>query len=144
MENTLKYYFEKQSKIFKLEGKAHKKIILHRRNYTKHIKIQHPEINMKKIISILENPDSIYKSSHNSPDCYYEKQLENSNYRVVITKYKGNIKAVVTAYQVNNIDGFSRKHIHCIYDKDVFMYDEQLQVELENDMDYFLQLFNIE
>ena len=137
----MNHYFEDNLKVFKLEGKLHKKIILYYANYKDHIKV--PEMTIKKIEQILNQPDYVYKQSRNSSIFYYEKNILNETYRVVIETYKKHIKSVVTAYNVKSKDGFTIKHIYCVYDKDTFIDYEDIQKEYENDMDYFYQLFNI-
>lgn len=139
----LKYYLEKNLKIFKFEGKNHKKIILYNGNYRNHIKLNHPEISLKKIKEILQDPDYIYKASRNSRTNYYEKDYKNDTYRVVIKKSKKNGTQVVTAYKVGNKHGFTRKHIHCTYDKrDTIRYENMLE-KLWDEQDYFYELFKI-
>lgn len=96
----MKYYFEDNSMIFKLEGKLHERIILYSSNYRNHIKVKHTEITMKKIEEILKEPDYIYKPSKSSKDFYYEKNIGLETYRVVISDYKKHVKCVITAYNV--------------------------------------------
>ncbi|OPJ55201.1 hypothetical protein [Clostridium chromiireducens] len=139
----MNHYFEDNLKIFKLEGKLHKKIILYYANYKNHIKVRHPEMTMKKIEEILNEPDFVYKQSRNSSIFYYEKNILNETYRVVIETYKKHIKSVVTAYNVKSKEGFTIKHIYCVYDKNTFIDYEDIQKEFENDMEYFYELFNI-
>lgn len=139
----MKYYYENKYMIFKLEGKLHKRIVLYNCNYKNHIKTSHPEINIKKIEIILKEPDYIYKASRKSDIYYYEKKIKGETYRVVIQKYKKHVKKVVTGYKVFDEDRFTIKHVHCIYDKDVFVDYEDIEKELENDIDYFYEMFNI-
>lgn len=96
-----------------------------------------------KIEQILNQPDYVYKQSRNSSIFYYEKNILNETYRVVVETYKKHIKSVVTAYNVKSKDGFTIKHIYCVYDKDTFIDYEDIQKEYENYMDYFYELFNI-
>lgn len=93
------------------------------------------------IVSILEDPDYVYKTSDNNKDFYYEKVIGSSNFRVVISYYKKHVKRVVTAYQIKDIDGIDTKHSICIYNKHICKSDEQIQQELEDDIDYFWDLF---
>lgn len=137
----LESYYEGQDKVFKLHGKLHARIILYKQNYIKHIKSEHPEISMRKIIMILEEPDYIYRKSRSSKDYYYERKLGNSNYRVVIVQHKPHVKKVITAYKLDCIKEFDRKHIYCIYDKNSFVTYEELKAEQEGDLDYFIELF---
>lgn len=69
----------------------------------------------------MKNPDYIYKISNISLHFYYEKQIENSTFRIVITKYKPYVKKIITAYKINNICEFGVKHIICIYNKNNYM-----------------------
>ncbi|NFO14820.1 hypothetical protein FDB34_11570 [Clostridium botulinum] len=140
----MKYYYENNFMIFKLMGRLHKKIVIYNLNYKKHIKVKHPEMNLKKIEKILKEPDYIYKSSCNSEEYYYEKKFNEETYRVVISTYKKHVKCVVTAYKVDKKERFTVKHVRCVYDKDTFIEYEDIQKELENDMDYFYKAFNIE
>lgn len=141
----MEYYFENKLMIFKIKGKLHEKIILYYCNFKNHIKARHPEMTIKKIKNILEQPDYVYKSSRSSLNHYYEKDFGSDTYRVVIQKSKSkkHVKEVVIAYKLDHKDKFTIKHVHCVYDKEIFIDDEELQKELENDKDYFYEIFGI-
>lgn len=140
----MKCYYEYGAKIYKIKAKKHDKVILYNINFKKHIKISHPEMTIKKIQEILENPDYVYTPSRNSTRYYYEKNFKDGTYRVVINKYKRkNTKVVVTGYKVNNEDEFTIKHIHCVCDKKTHVSYEDIERELENDIDYLYEIFNI-
>ncbi|MCT4620586.1 MAG: hypothetical protein N4A62_14470 [Marinisporobacter sp.] len=141
----MEYYFENKLKIFRIKGRIHEKIILYYRNFRNHIKTRHPEITIEKIKNILEQPDYVYKSSRNSWNHYYEKDFGSETYRVVIQKSKNkkHVKEVVTAYKLDHKDKFTIKHVYCVYDKETFIDDNELQEELENDKDYFYEIFGI-
>lgn len=139
----VKHYYEDNSIIFKLEGRLHKKIILYNRNYKMHIKISHPEISMNKIEEILTNPDYVYKSSRKSSVLYYEKKFGEDIFRVVIGRHKKSVKVVITAYKVCGKDPFTIKHVHCLYDKQTYINYEDMQNQLEDDIDYFYDLFGV-
>lgn len=139
----MKYYFEDKFLIFKITGKLHEKVILYNRNYKNHIKVKHPEITIKKIETILNAPDYVYKRSCNGKTYYYEKNILDETYRVVIETYKKHVKCVVTAYKVTGKERFTVKHAYCVYDKNTFIDYEDIQKEFENDKDYFYELFNI-
>lgn len=140
------YYYENLSMVFRIKTKIHNKVILYNKNYKSHIKVRHPEITLNKIQKILEEPDFIYKRSKNSHEYYYEKKFGKYTYRiVVVSSYKKHIKEVVTAYKVDkNKDDFTIKHVCCIYDKDTFWSYDEKKSEMEKDIDYFYELFNIE
>lgn len=137
----MKYYFEDGAMIFKIKGKLHKKILLYNINYRNHIKIKHPEMTIRKIVRVLEEPDFIYKSSKRSKTFYYEKLMEDCTYRVVITSCKKHVKSVITAYRVIEERAFTCKHVHCAYYKKK---NSDLSDKLEDDKDYFYKLFNVE
>lgn len=137
------YYYKDKFLIFKIEGKLHNKIVLYNCNYRNHIKVRHPEISMKKIEKILKEPDFIYKPSRNSRLFYYEKKIEGDTYRVVIQSCKKHVKEVVTGYKVFDEDKFTVKHVYCVYDKNTFVDYDDIVKELENDIDYFYELFNV-
>jgi hypothetical protein len=139
----MEHYYEDKSLVFKFEARVHEKVILYNKNYKYHIKIRHPEMNMKNIEEILKDPDYVYKPSTSSVIFYYEKNHEGDIYRVVIGKHKKHIKKVVTAYKVKDKDGYTRKHIYCVYDKGASIEYEEIQKELENDTEYFYEIFNI-
>ncbi|MDD7794360.1 hypothetical protein [Clostridium sp. 'White wine YQ'] len=136
------YYFENNKRYYKFKGKLHKKIILGFTNYTKHIVNKHPEINISILEEVICNPDYIYKTSINSEDFYYEKVIGEDIYRVVISRFKKNVKEVITAYKSNNTDKFTTKHIRCIYDKKIYIKYEDFYRELEYDIDYFYEAFS--
>lgn len=121
----------------------HDKIILYCINFRKHIRQSHPEISLNKIEAILKEPEYIYKPAANSKTFYYERKFGKNLYRVVIDKHDKNIKKVATAYKVNNKNKFTRKHTFCVYDYQENMEYEKQQKELEEDMNYFYQLFGI-
>lgn len=138
------YYYEGLSKIFKIKTIIHNKVLLYNKNYRNHIRIRHPEMTLGKIENILQEPDLIYKSSRNSKNYYYEKKFGNDTYRVVVKKCIKHVKEVITAYKVNkNEDYFTIKHVYCVYDKDTFWNYNEIQLEMEQDIDYFYELFNI-
>lgn len=101
-------------------------------------------MSIAKIISILEDPDCIYKTSDNNKDVYYEKIIGSSNYRVVITDYKKHVKNVVTAYELKNNVEFDIKHSVSIYDKYSYNPGEQLKRGQEDDLEFFLDLFKVD
>ncbi|QAA31350.1 hypothetical protein C1I91_06670 [Clostridium manihotivorum] len=138
----MKNYYEDKLLAFKIEGKLHNKIVLYDDNYKKHIKVRHPEMSMENIEDILKTPDYVYKPSRNSTIFYYEKLYERDTYRVVIESCKKHTKEVVTAYKVGNEEGYTVKHIYCVYDKETFIEYEDMNKELEDDFDYFYGIFN--
>lgn len=139
----MQYYFEEKLMVFKLEGKVHKKILLYNANFKSHIKVKHPEMTLEKIEVILKDPDYVFRMSNNNPECYYEKIIGDSNYRVVVSRRKKHIKEVVTAYKINEEERFTIKHNHCIYDKENIFHYTKINETLANDMDYFYKLFNV-
>ncbi|CDM67875.1 hypothetical protein CM240_0710 [Clostridium bornimense] len=139
----MKYYFEEKLMVFKLEGKVHKKILLYNANFHSHIKVKHPEMTLKKIEGILKDPDYVFRMSNNNPECYYEKIIGDHNYRVVVSRRKKHVKEVVTAYKVSNEEEFTIKHTHCIYDRNNKLHYTKINETLENDKDYFYELFNV-
>ncbi|MDK2828905.1 MAG: hypothetical protein PWP67_1718 [Clostridium butyricum] len=140
----MEYYYEDLSMIFKIKTIIHNKVILYNKNYKNHIKIRHPEMTLDKIQKILEQPDFIYKSSRNSKEYYYEKKFGKNIYRAVVKKCVKHVKEVVTAYKVDKKkDAFTIKHVYCIYDKDTFWNYYERKLEMEQDIDYFYELFNI-
>ncbi|GFZ30112.1 hypothetical protein CSC2_06380 [Clostridium zeae] len=139
----MKYFYEDKLLCFKINGKLHEKIVLHNNNYINHIKKRHSDINLKKIEEILYAPDYVYKRSNKSKDYYYEKNFNGDIYRVVIDDYKKHVKKVVTAYKIDHKDEFTTKHIYCIYDKETFVEYAEINKDLEDDFEYFYDLFNI-
>ena len=136
-------YFVEDSKCFKINGKLHTKIILSEENYRYHILPKHPDITIELIHIILVNPDYVYKATMRSPDYYYEKIINNNNFRVVIGKSeeKGS-KNVITAYKINHLNEFCVKHTYCIYDRDFEMrMEEELEEKLNSDFEYFCEAF---
>ncbi|MBV4436329.1 hypothetical protein [Clostridium tyrobutyricum] len=138
----MKYYYEEKFLIFKLRGKLHKKAVMYNVNYKNHIKINHPEMTMNKIEKILNDPDYIYKPSRNSSVFYYEKNWGKDTFRVVVEKYKKNVKIVITAYKIENKDKFTIKHAYCVYNKETYTDYRDTWKQLENDVDYFYELFS--
>lgn len=143
MGDKMEYYYEDKFMILKFEGKLHNKIVLYKSNYKNHINVKHPEMSVKKIEEILKCPDYVYKLSKRSSVYYYEKNFEDDTYRVVIEKYKKHVKEIVTAYKVDDKDKYTVKHVYCAYDKDSFVDYEDMEKELENDIEYFYDIFNI-
>ena len=47
------------------------------------------------------------------------------------------------SYRVSNEEEFTIKHNHCIYDKENELHYTKINETLENDMDYFYELFNV-
>ncbi|WP_288479095.1 hypothetical protein [uncultured Clostridium sp.] len=137
------FYYEDRFLIFKLKSKLHEKVILYNRNYRKHIKISHPDVSLKYIREILEDPDYVYKYSRNSKTYYYEKNYDSITYRVVISKYKKHVKCVITCYKVELNEAFTKKHALCVYDKEVYLKEKEIEEEFENNIGYFYELFNI-
>ena len=139
----MKCFYEGRSLIYKMEGRLHSKIFLYNSNLNGHIKIKHPEISLKMIEDILQDPDYVFKPSRDTKDFYYEKEINKNLYRVVISRYQKSVKSVVTAYVVNEKDIFSKKHVYCVYDKCTFVDYLDIEKQLENDIDYFYEIFNV-
>lgn len=138
----MRYYYEDNELLFKIEGKIHEKIVLNYNRYKEHINHKHREVHLYKIFDILNDPDYVYKQSHATTTYYYEKEYNGSLFRVVIVAYKKHIKKVATAYRVEDAEAATVKHNRCVYDK---KYEEECQrkeEELLEDTDFFYNLFN--
>ena len=106
-------------KIAKIKAKLHEKVVLYMPNYYKHIKQRHPEISMMIILSVLCNPDAVYKKSRNSKEFYYQKIIKMQEYRVILTPSKFSRKEIITAYALDsNEHKYSAHMIYCVYKKD--------------------------
>lgn len=139
----MKHYIENDYMIYKFKGKLHDKIILSCTNFRKHIRNNHPEISLNKIETILEKPDYVYKPSYNSKVFYYERKFGKNKYRIVIDKYDKGVKNIVTAYKIINDKEFLKKRTYCVYDLNEELDFYNKQKDLEENVNYFYQLFGI-
>ena len=106
--------------IYEFEGRLHQKIILEKEQFYNHIKAKHPEITLEIIEEVLENPDYVTKQSKSRKEHYYQKQINNTDYFIVVSDYRNikNYRFIQTAFSVNNTDFLKEKNIHFRYKKD--------------------------
>jgi len=109
------------------KAKLHDKVVLYMANYFKHIRIRHPEVTIEIISSVLSDPDEVCKKSRNSKECYYYKNIDSIEYKVIIAPSEYNRKAVITAYPVKNIKTEHDKYkIYCCFlANDAISHEEQ-------------------
>ena len=91
----------KRIETYEFEGRLHQKIIL--------------EI----IEEVLEDPDHVTKQSKSRKEHYYQKQIKNMNYFIVVSDYRNikNYRFIQTAFSINNLDFLKEKNIHYRYSK---------------------------
>ena len=106
--------------IYEFEGKLHQKIMLEKEQFYNHIKAKHPEITLEIIEKVLEDPDYVTKQSKSRKEHYYQKQINNTDYFIVVSDYRNikNYRFIQTAFSVNNTDFLKEKNIHFRYKKD--------------------------
>ena len=105
--------------IYEFEGKLHQKIMLEKEQFYNHIKAKHPEITLEIIEEVLRDPDHVTKQSKSRKEHYYQKQIENMNYFIVVSDYRNikNYRFIQTAFSINNLDFLKEKNIHYRYSK---------------------------
>ena len=110
----------KRIEIYEFEGKLHQKIILEKEQFYNHIKTKHPEITLEIIEEVLRDPDHVTKQSKSRKEHYYQKQINNTDYFIVVSDYRNikNYRFIQTAFSVNNTDFLKEKNIHFRYKKD--------------------------
>ena len=98
----------KRVETYEFEGRLHQKIILEKEQFYNHIKAKHPE-----------DPDHVTKQSKSRKEHYYQKQIENMNYFIVVSDYRNikNYRFIQTAFSINNLDFLKEKNIHYRYSK---------------------------
>ena len=104
----------KRIETYEFEGRLHQKIILEKEQFYNHIKAKHPEITLEIIEEVLEDPDHVTKQSKSRKEHYYQKQIENMNYFIVVSDYRNikNYRFIQTAFSINNLDFLKEKNIH--------------------------------
>lgn len=109
----------KRVETYEFEGRLHQKIILEKEQFYNHIKAKHPEITLEIIEEVLEDPDHVTKQSKSRKEHYYQKQIENMNYFIVVSDYSNikNYRFIQTAFSINNLDFLKEKNIHYRYSK---------------------------
>ena len=110
----------KRIEIYEFEGRLHQKIMLEKEQFYNHIKAKHPEITLEIIEKVLEDPDYVTKQSKSRKEHYYQKQINNTDYFIVVSDYRNikNYRFIQTAFSVNNTDFLKEKNIHFRYKKD--------------------------
>ena len=110
----------KRIEIYEFEGKLHQKRILEKEQCYNHIKAKHPEITLEIIEEVLQDPDQVTKQSKSRKEHYYQKQINNTDYFIVVSDYRNikNYRFIQTAFSVNNTDFLKEKNIHFRYKKD--------------------------
>ena len=106
----------KRVETYEFEGRLHQKIILEKEQFYNHIEAKHPEITLEIIEEVLEDPDHVTKQSKSRKEHYYQKQIENMNYFIVVSDYRNikNYRFIQTA--------FSKRSRHIICNKLVTFY----------------------
>ena len=110
----------KRIETYEFEGKLHQKIMLEKEQFYNHIKAKHPEITLEIIEEVLRDPDHVTKQSKSRKEHYYQKQINNTDYFIVVSDYRNikNYRFIQTAFSVNNTDFLKEKNIHFRYRKD--------------------------
>lgn len=134
-------YYKDKALIYKLDGVLNHKIIMFKSNFKKHINFKHKEVTLEIIEEVLKDPDYVYKPSKRSEDFYYEKDINEKTFRVIVGKYRTGVKNVITAYEYENKEAYSPKHVICSYDKIEAL--EFKKRRRNNDIKYFKELFNV-
>jgi len=110
----------KRVETYEFEGKLHQKIMLEKEQFYNHIKAKHPEITLEIIEEVLQDPDHVTKQSKSRKEHYYQKQINDTDYFIVVSDYRNikNYRFIQTAFSVNNTDFLKEKNIHFRYKKD--------------------------
>ena len=110
----------KRIEIYEFEGRLHQKIMLEKEQFYNHIKAKHPEITLEIIEEDLRDPHHVTKQSKSRKEHYYQKQINNTDYFIVVSDYRNikNYRFIQTAFSVNNTDFLKEKNIHFRYKKD--------------------------
>ena len=110
----------KRIETYEFEGKLHQKIMLEKEQFYNHIKAKHPEITLEIIEEVLRDPDHVTKQSKSRKEHYYQKQINNTDYFIVVSDYRNikNYRFIQTAFSVNNTDFLKEKNTHFRYKKD--------------------------
>lgn len=135
-------YYKDKALIYKISGVLHNKILLYNSNYKRHISVRHKEMTLEIIEEVLVDPDFVYKPSKNSQDFYYEKNINDKTYRVILGKYSNGVKNVITAYEVHMKDRYYAKHAYCCYDKEETLRYKKRKVDKKEKLFYY-ELFNV-
>ena len=110
----------KRIETYEFEGKLHQKIMLEKEQFYNHIKAKHPEITLEIIEEVLQDPDHVTKQSKSRKEHYYQKQINDTDYFIVVSDYRNikNYRFIQTDFSVNNTDFLKEKNIHFRYKKD--------------------------
>ncbi len=109
----------KRINIYEFKGKLHQKIIMTREQYENHIIIKHPEIELEIIREVLEDPDYVTKQSKSRKEHFYQKQIGNLHYFIVVSEHKNikNLRFVLSGFSVINPEFLEKKNIYYRYSK---------------------------
>jgi len=110
--------------IVKIRAKLHDKVVMYLTNYYSHIRVHHPEVTMEIIFCVLTEPDEVFRKSNNAKEFYYHKNIDGTEYKVILAPSKYKRREVVTAYPVldNEIE-HDRYRFFCSYccaDRSIF------------------------
>lgn len=109
----------KRIEVYEFEARLHQKIALLKEQFQNHIAAKHPEITLNIINEILKNPDSVTKQSKSRKEHFYQKNIENKIYFVVVSSHRNvkNIRFILTAFSVSDREFLKEKNIYYRYIK---------------------------
>ena len=87
--------------------------------FENHILPKHPEMSLELIEKVLEDPDFVTKQSKSKKEHFYQKRIGKLYYFVVISQHKNvkNLRFILTAFAINNLEFLKEKNIHYRYTK---------------------------
>ncbi len=109
----------KRIEIYEFTGKLHQKIIMRKEQYKEHILVKHPEITLEIIEETLEDPDYVTKQSKSRKEHFYQKKIGKLNYFIVVSDDRNirNLRFILTAFSVTDLEFLKEKNIHYRYIK---------------------------
>lgn len=109
----------KRIEIYEFNAKLHQKVILKKTQFEEHIETKHPEITLEIIEDVLKNPDYVTKQSKSKKEHYYQKIINKKNYFVVVSTDDNvkNLRFILTAFVVNDLNFLKEKNIYFRYKK---------------------------
>ena len=109
----------KRIPVYEFDAKLHQKVVMKKEQYENHILPKHPEMSLELIEKVLEDPDFVTKQSKSRKEHFYQKKIGKLNYFVVISQHKNvkNLRFILTAFAINNLEFLKEKNIHYRYTK---------------------------
>jgi hypothetical protein len=145
-ETYIKDKFLRDIAVYEFPSPIAAEVILSKHNFYTHIVVNHPEMTIDIIKELIETPSRIYEVDKKEKLYYYEKTVGGRTFLAAVgEKVDAEYLRIITAFMLTDYDKNRFNRVYCIYDENITETSEDdLIKELEQEDDYFYNLFNSE